>query len=1363
MDSTNSDKGSSFEQSDSSFDQEDDFSVIDSSVDLISNLFSKNGPQDQPRILKELLCHPSSEHPRILEKLVPLDIRIRMAGGESPVPRDYSQLGSLAVKLAREAIALELGFHEDSAKTVLDESTFADELESDGFGTHASRVIDNFQLIEPIGKGGMGSVWKAEQHAPIKRTVALKLIRKDVNAKNLIARFNKERNAIAQMNHENIANLLSAGETETGIPYFAMELVDGITLDKYCDQNKLGLRDRLRLLVDVCKAVQHAHQKRIIHRDLKHSNVLVCEVEGKAVPKVIDFGLARVVHQDQTRNDGSLFTEIGKAIGTPEYMSPEQAYSSSNVDTRCDIFSLGAMAYKLMVGSTPFDRKFEREDISLLEMLDLIRDLDPVTPSQRLKTLNSKTLSDLAEIRNVKPEKLSGLIKGDIDSIIQKSIAHDPEERYATAMDMARDIERYLNSEPVHAVPPSNLYRAKKFVRRNSGLVAVVVGMIFLISFAALFSWFQMIEAQDQRDVAEAERKRANKEKAIAEVERGRAENELYARLVSSCYTSGRTNDVESALKGFSTLMSRRDHDERMPWELRYLRSEIFSSDEVFYGHAGRVNAMILAPDGKTIVSACRDHKLRLWDTETQTILDEITLVEEPTSLDFSKDGAKLACVDRSDQITIRENFSQTPQTVIQFESDVNIIQFAKDDQLILASFTARDTTSKTRDNPTKIDGVKAAIKLIRITDQKVIGEIELDKPAKHFVATDSADTILVCLEESREILYFEKTEDGYSKRDLKASHSDDVLGFAISPDEKYFASCSADKSAGLWSLESGELVTTFAGHIDAVTAVAFSRDNKLLTGSDRTARIWDINDRTELSVFNGHLDQILCVAFSPVSQKVFTGSRDMTMREWDTKNANKTQSYKVHNDEIWQTCFLKSSNSVVSVSEDGRIAITNLTTGEQKPVEHSQPSQVNDDESESMLSIVALPMRKQFLVGSSYGVVRLFNDQGEQQPFLIDGKEQSCLLVGENYIWDIDVSPDGSKVATASADGLCRILDTSTWKEIKPLRSTTELGSVRFSHDSRFLVTAGEDRKVRLWDAVSFKLIDELEDHPKGIWRAIFSPDGKTIAASCHNGTIHIWDVESRTKKHVLEAHSRQIAGLTFSECGNRLFSASDDELLKVWDIHSGTQLLSLRDPSDTQIVSVELVDDGSKLISTNATGWITVRPSPLEQKCPEHIVLPNHAIKRGRFLLEKVHDEREQLKSNELKEMLDETRGLNSKYPSYVLQATEGILQYRLGNIDKAIDILEEAHRMQNVLYGEPDEEPLIEGYLTLAYYKAGNRKLADTYKSFVSDCKEDRFKFCARVQDLRKWVDSTVPASLLPKEEQRNLKADECELRP
>src|SRR5712692_7019313 len=369
-------------------------------------------------------------------------------------------------------------------------SSGADEFRTETVGPATAVARDEdfgrYRIIQPLGEGGMGTVYLAEQLEPIRRRVALKVVKLGMDTAQVLARFNNERQALAMMDHPNIAQIFDAGATTKGSPYFVMEYIEGAPITQYCDRKRMTTKERLELFLAVCLAVQHAHQKGVIHRDLKPSNVLVMEQDGAPVPKVIDFGIAKAT--DKWAVENTLLTQFGQIVGTPEYASPEQADTmTGDIDETSDVYSLGVLLYELLIGAVPFDAATLRS-AGLAEMLRIIREEEAPSLPRKLTSMGAEA-ADIAAHRQTDPASLRRLVNGDLNSITMKALEKARERRYASVSDLAADIQRHMEDRPVLASPPGRIYRTRKFLRRHRlAALGTTAGVVFLV-LSAVTVW----------------------------------------------------------------------------------------------------------------------------------------------------------------------------------------------------------------------------------------------------------------------------------------------------------------------------------------------------------------------------------------------------------------------------------------------------------------------------------------------------------------------------------------------------------------------------------------------------------------------------------------------------------------------------------------------------------------------------------------------------------------------------------------------------------------------------------------------------------------------------------------------------------
>jgi eukaryotic-like serine/threonine-protein kinase len=455
------------------------------------------------------------------------------------------------IQLQREVLGL-LRAHQDGSSVLVAPAVGANGSETElQIAERVGTQIGPYKLLEQIGEGGFGIVFMAEQQQPVRRRVALKVIKPGMDTRQVIARFEAERQALAMMDHPNIAKVLDAGATENGRPYFVMELVHGVPITEYCNQCSLGTHERLKLFITICQALQHAHQKGVIHRDIKPTNVLVSIQDGRAAPKIIDFGVAKAINQRLTEH--TLATGFVQMLGTPLYMSPEQAeLSALGVDTRSDIYSLGVLLYELLTGTTPFDKN-RLQNAPYDELRRILREEEPPRPSARISTLAADVATTVSEGRKIETRKLSQSLRGDLDWIVMKCLEKDRGRRYETVNALAGDVQRYLSNEPVDARPPTNFYRFQKLVRRQKVVVAAsgaVLAALVLGLGASTWMFFKERAARERAVAAELEQSRlreqaqVNEEKAKTEAAKSQ-QMAAYMANLAQALARGELSEVE--------------------------------------------------------------------------------------------------------------------------------------------------------------------------------------------------------------------------------------------------------------------------------------------------------------------------------------------------------------------------------------------------------------------------------------------------------------------------------------------------------------------------------------------------------------------------------------------------------------------------------------------------------------------------------------------------------------------------------------------------------------------------------------------------------------------------------------------------
>jgi eukaryotic-like serine/threonine-protein kinase len=1030
-------------------------------------------------------------------------------------------------------------------------------------------TIGPYKLLELIGEGGMGAVWLAEQAQPIRRRVALKLIKPGMDSRQVLARFEAERQALALMDHPHIARIHEGGTTADGRPFFVMELVKGIPITDYCDRCSLTTRERLDLFLSVCQAVQHAHQKGVIHRDLKPSNVLVAIQDGRPTVKVIDFGVAKAVNQRLSEH--TLQTGFHQMIGTPLYMSPEQAEMSPlDVDTRADTYALGVLLYELLTGTTPF----EKERLSKAgydEIRRIIREEEPPRPSARLSTLQDK-LTAVAAQRRTEPRHLLRTVKGELDWIVMKALEKDRSRRYETASAFAADMQRYLKDEPVEACPPSTWYRFGKFARRHKRgfLTAAVVALAAVLTAAGsgVLIWRAN---QDLHQSLDRERRGAYSERiALAEREWGANNLGRMEQLLDEC---------PEDLRG---------------WEWRYLKRLRYGALPPLRHESG-VYSVAFSPDGKLLATATKDGLVRLWRAKTGQELWKWQAHEDhATCVQFSPDSRYLASGGWDAQVKVWD-----VQKVLRKEVNEPLLLLKHTGGTRVWSVTFRPEDGQRLASAGRTPDLKGEVKVWDLsTGQEVLrlggttgGDycVRFSPDGRRLATADQATVVKVWdAQTGQEQLTLGGPNQGF-------------MEVAFSPDGRRLAAVGGlytlhpDRRVEVWDAQTGQQALSLHGHVGALRGVAFSPDGRRLasSGLDQTVKLWDAATGQEVLTLRGHLDNVYCVAFSPDGHQLASASLDKTVRIWDAtpmegEPGPEYLTLRGHTGAVTDVAFHPDGRTLVSAGTDGTVRVWDFWSGKELGTLPEFPSAYR-------LRVAYSPDGRRLAVsgGEDRRGVRVWDVAAAKEicTFKDYTRPDSCVAF----------SPDGRHVASAGFDFIVRVWDATTGKEVRALKDHDwPIDGVAFSPDGRHLASCSADSTVRVWDWTTSQELPALEPrHSSRVANVAFSRDGKLLASAGWDRTVKVWDTATWKLLHDLHDSSGAAAQcVAFGRERRRLAWGSTDSTVKVWD-GPGTETHVLRGHT-SWVQAVAISPDGKWIASASLDGTVKVWQAPPEPGAP-------------------------------------------------------------------------------------------------------------------------------------------------------------------
>jgi serine/threonine protein kinase/WD40 repeat protein len=1043
--------------------------------------------------------------------------------------------------------------------------------------------IGPYKLLQLIGEGGMGVVFMADQEHPVRRRVALKIIKPGMDSAAVLARFEAERQALALMDHINIARVLDAGSTDNGRPYFVMELVHGVAITRFCDDNQLTLRERLELLVQVCQAVQHAHTKGIIHRDLKPSNILVTRYDDRPVPKVIDFGVAKATAQRLT--DRTLFTAFGSIVGTFEYMSPEQAeFNALGVDTRSDVYSLGVLLYELLTGTTPLQRKRLRQ-AALDEVVRLIREEEPPRPSARLSS--SETLPVVAAARRTEPARLARLVRGELDWIVMKCLEKDRSRRFETASALARDLQRYLADEPVEAGPPGAGYRVWKFASRYRKMLAAVLAFVLLLLAGVLVSTFLAVwatwaerDARIQRDDA----RDANTRLREAQEE---LQSNLYASRAGHIQNAWDADGVDRVRVLLRLQLPRPGQRDLRGFEWHYRDREAHA--ELSIVPLPDAPFPSLSPDGRRVVSWVEEprrdargmaRRVKVWDAATgKVVLSFAPWTEEIRTraagnclATFSADGGRIVMAS-----SFMEGAEETSRVVVgAWDASTGKEQFMLlwpgDGIPIFPCLTAdgRRFAAEATHNG------EHTIKVWNTLTRKELLNLR-QRPGGVFRPAFSPDgTRLAAIvpgqggERSGCAIMVWASADG---RELLTCGKcpGEVSQLAFSPDGKRLAAVSGDGSGQghltLWDVVTGkELLRRKGPFRDWGSRVVFSPDGTRLACASfgPTVTIHDsatgrVRRTLKGCTLRAPTGQPMSLAFSGDGERLVTIGSDRTVRTWDATASDEPVALEGR--------FARLDRVVLS--DDGtRVAAVGMAAG-----------RAGENEVK---------------VWGPSGKLLFRASMKTRFPTTPPGRWLALALSGNGRRVAVASDSRGREGNRERVEGEVRVWEVGTGKQLLRLTRAAPFGGVTLSRDGNRVAaesgtTAGQ---VKVWHVASGQELRSLPSGPGWGRTLAFSPDGTRLAGTAvevgRTAVLQVWVVA--TGREVVSVKEPADGGLVgsanvaWSRDGRRLAWTSGiagaPADVKLLDAATGRDLLTLRGHSNF-ITRVAFSPDGRRIVS--------------------------------------------------------------------------------------------------------------------------------------------------------------------------------------
>lgn len=1014
----------------------------------------------------------------------------------------------------------------------------------DTIGGDIPKQIDEFRIKSVIASGGMGTVYMAAQQNP-RRNVALKLMKKGIVSDSTLRRFEFESQILARLHHPNIAQVYKAGthmDGDIAVPFFAMELIQSARpIDDHVRRKKLGTRATLTLIATVCDAVHHGHQKGIIHRDLKPDNILV---DRSGEPKIIDFGVARTTDSDIVKT--TMQTDVGQIIGTLQYMSPEQcAADPHDIDTRSDIYSIGVMLYELLTGKLPYDIR----GTPIYEAARIIREQVPP-----------------------KPSTIDRGLRGDIETIVFKAMEKDPDRRYQSASDLARDIERYLNDEPINARPPSVIYQVRKFARRNRAAfaatvavaIAMVLATIISISFAvqAKFSEARATQAEQiaigQRDSADAARAESERQRDAAIAAEAHAQQQTYIVNLASASSAIEQDEIIAAKRNLAFAPKR-----FRAWEWQYLSNLTDASHMIIKGNNDWINSVDFTSDGSHVISGSTDGAIRVFSTVTGDLVQELSSGGSPVfAVATSRNGIHAATGAADMTVTIWNTVTGASVTTLRgHEGVITSLCYSRDGTRLVSGST--DQT-------------------LRIWNVATAGQERIIKHSGASVdcVAISTDGSVIASGADDGIIRIWDANSGDLRTEL-IGHEGYLSSLQFSLDGKLLVSGSEDGTLRIWDPLTGESLHTLKGHTDYVTDVAINPDGtRIISASeDRTLRIWNALTGEQIIALHGHDGIVTSLAYDPTGTMIATASEDQTIRLWSAgsfENVSKvlTGAAGEKLPGIRAVGFSPDGRRVISGDEDFKVTIWDALTGNRLGRVKGPTAAIR--------SVVFSPDGKRFASASDDKFIYIWDAQTATLLGTLQGHER--------LISTVVFTPDSQKLISASWDGTVRVWDAAKLNETSLFDLDESINAIALSPDGSLIAAALSMGSIIILDASDGSEVAVLQGNTSRITCITFSPDGSVIASGSSDTLIRLWSGDDFSNVQILEGHTDVINGLEFSPDGSRLISGSSDRTIRIWDCQAGEAITAL--PRNLESVDCLALSTAGKRCATGSlSGELRIR----------------------------------------------------------------------------------------------------------------------------------------------------------------------------